>query len=299
MKFFTRYCCAAIAACLALLFLLDAGLAVHAADKDQYHYRRTRQAVLLINEAVSLIEEKGEAAFANFGEKDSRWFYGETYVFVYTMDGVNLFHPVEEHLRGKDLYDLTDVDGRPMVRQLIEKARNGGGWVHYMWARPDEFIPTWKSGYVRKAVIPDGREVFVGTGVYNLPTEKRFIVEMVDDATVLIDERGKEAFELFRNRSGPFTFRDSYVFIFKDNGTAVVDPAFPLLEGRNLLKYENIQKMIKAIKGEKSAWASYMRPKPGEVNASKKLAYLKAVFIEGDRYIVGADFFPPKPIWMR
>ncbi|MBU3916229.1 cache domain-containing protein, partial [bacterium] len=162
-----------------------------------------------------------------------------------------------------------------------------------------EFIPTWKSGYVKKAVMPDGTACLVGTGVYNVRTEKQFIIEMVGDAIDLIQEKGTDAFQQFRDDSSPFAFRDSYIFVFKDDGTAIVDPAFPSLEGRSLLKYPVIQQMINRIRDKDLAWVYYLRPKPGDVKPSKKLAYLRAIKINNNRYIVGSDFFPAKPIWMR
>lgn len=285
---------------LALLLVLpEISAAAEDTDETTYYYKRTKRVVSMVNNAARVLEEKGDKAFDAFAQKDSRWFQGEIYLFIYTMKGVNIFHPVQEQLVGQDLYDMKDVNGRPLIRLLSEKAENGGGWVHYMWTRPGEFIPTWKSGYARKAVMPDGREVFVGSGVYNIRTEKEFIIEMVDDAVELIREKKQAAFDAFRSDAGPFSFRDSYILVFKDDGTAVVDPAFPYLEGRNLLKYDIIRKMISRIKGKKSAWVSYRRPRPGDVNPSKKLAYLRTVTINGERYIVAADFFPPKPIWMR
>jgi signal transduction histidine kinase len=264
-----------------------------------YTYKRTKRVVAMLEEAVIEIEKKGRKAFPRFRIKGSKWYKGEMYLFIYTMKGVNIFHPVLKHLEGKNLYNLKDINGRPLIKLLLWKARKGGGWVHYMWTRPGEFIPTWKSGYVKKAVMPDGTEVIVGTGVYNIRTEKQFIIEMVDDAVELVQKKGEKAFKEFRDDSNPYAFRDSYIFVFKDDGTAVVDPAFPSLEGRSLLKYKIIRYMIERIKGRDHAWVSYLRPRPGDVKPSKKLAYLRAVTVGDKRYIIGADFFPAKPIWMR
>ncbi|MCP4131931.1 MAG: hypothetical protein GY754_13215 [bacterium] len=265
----------------------------------KYTYKRTKRVVAMLEAAVKEIEKKGKKAFPQFRKKGSKWYQGEMYLFIYTIEGVNIFHPVQKHLEGKNLFNLKDINGRPLIQHLIWKSERGGGWVHYMWTRPGEFIPTWKSGYVKKAVTPGGLECFVGTGVYNIRTEKQFIIEMVDDAVDLIKKDGKDAFKQFRDDSSPYAFRDSYIFVFKDDGTAVVDPAFPSLEGRSLLKYKIIRRMIDRIKGKDHAWVSYLRPKPGDVKPSKKLAYLRAVKIGGTRYIVGSDFFPAKPIWMR
>ena len=282
-----------------VLFVTGTNFREASADETEYYYKRTKRVVSMLNSAVDEIEKKGRKAFPQFAVMGSKWFKGEMYLFIYTMKGVNIFHPVQDHLVGKDLYNLKDVNGRLLIQHLINKAEDGGGWVHYMWTRPGEFIPTWKSAYVKKAVMPSGEECFVGTGVYNIRTEKQFIMEMVDDAVRLITKKGKAAFDVFRSDSSPFSFRDSYIFLFKDDGTSVVDPAFPYLEGRNLLKYKIIKEMINRIKGKENAWVSYLRPKPGDINPSKKLAYLRAISIGEERYIIGADFFPPKPIWMR
>jgi signal transduction histidine kinase len=284
---------------LLLLGTVSAPCPVGADDNIQYTYRRTKQVVQMLHAAVIEIEKNGRDAFPQFRVKNSKWFKGEMYLFIYTMDGVNIFHPVQEHLQGKNLYNLKDINGRPLIQNLIWKAGIGGGWVHYMWTRPGEFIPTWKSGYVKLAVMPDGTRTFVGTGVYNIRTEKQFIIEMVEDAVSLVKEKGPGAFDVFRDDSNPFSFRDSYIFVFKDDGTSVVDPAFPSLEGRSLLEYKVIRYMIERIRGKDTAWVSYLRPKPGDEKPTKKLAYLRAVTIGSDRYIIGSDFFPAKPIWMR
>ena len=283
------------------LFILLSYLTIDAfaAGEGTYYYRRTKKIVTMLEKAVMEVEKRGWEAFPQFRVEDSEWYWGDIYLFIYRMDGVNIFHPVQEHLEGKNLIDLKDINGRPLIRHLINKAEKGGGWVHYMWTRPAEFIPTWKSGYVKKAIMPDGTPCIVGTGVYNVRTEKQFIIEMVEDAIDLIKEKGVDAFPYFKDDSSPFAFRDSYIFVFKDDGTAVVDPAFPSLEGRSLLKYPVIGAMIDRIHGKDLAWVYYLRPKPGDVKPSKKLAYLRAIKINNDRYIVGSDFFPAKPIWMR
>jgi hypothetical protein len=40
----------------------------------------TRQLVILVQEAAALVQSKGEAAFKDFGLKDSKWRKGESYI---------------------------------------------------------------------------------------------------------------------------------------------------------------------------------------------------------------------------
>jgi len=83
------------------------------------------------------------------------------YFFVYANE-VNVAHPVNPALQGKDLSGLKGPDGVYSVRELARAARGGGGFVTFTWAKPGK-------GDVRKigyaAMIP-GTKYWIGTGVY-------------------------------------------------------------------------------------------------------------------------------------
>jgi signal transduction histidine kinase len=127
---------------------------------------------------------------------------------------------------------------------------------------------------------------------------------MVDDAAELVEREGPAAFAEFRDKSSEFVFLDNYIFVIKEDGTAIVDPAFPSLEDRNLLDFKDavgrfvVREMIDNFTGD-STWISYMWPKPGEVIPSRRLAYLRKVKLGPDTFIVGSGFSPARPIWMK
>ena len=75
----------------------------------------------------------------------------------------------------------------------------------------------------------------VGSGLYDMKVEKLFVVDTVDDAAELIRKEGKQAFQTLRDKAGPFRYQDVYVFVHDQNGTELVNPASPDLEGQNLL----------------------------------------------------------------
>jgi signal transduction histidine kinase len=276
-------------------------------SKTDYEYKRTKRIVSLVEEAGALIGKKGEKAFPLFRKKDSKWFKGDMYLFVYDLKGKNIVHPVQPEFEGQNLINLKDINGKPVIRLIIDKVTRHDkpyGWVHYMWIRPEEIFPMWKSSYVLKVRAPSGKEYVIGSGLYNMKEEKQFIIEMVDDAVELIKLEGKAAFDKFRDKSSEFVFLNSYIFVVRLDGTAVVDPAFPSLEGRNLLDFKDavgryvVREMIKKLTGD-STWISYMWPKPGEVRPSRKLAYLRKVKLGKEIYIVGSGFSPARPIWMK
>jgi signal transduction histidine kinase len=275
-----------------------------------YAYKRTRQIVSLVEEAAALIEKQGEEAFPLFRKKDSKWFQGDEYIFVYDIEGKNVVHPVQPEFEGQNLIDLKDINSKPVIRLIIDKVtkhKKPYGWVHYMWIRPEEIFPMWKSSYVVKTRAPSGKEYVVGSGVYNMKVEKEFIVEMVDDAVELITLEGKTAFDEFRDKSSEFVFMDNYIFVIKLDGTAAVDPAFPSMEGRSLLNFKDavgryvVREIMEKLKKPTvdSTWISYMWPKAGEVRPSRRLAYLRKVKLGPETFTVGSSFSPARPIWMK
>lgn len=90
--------------------------------------------------------------------------YGaDGYFFLYDLDGRNLMHPRQPELRGRNLWDLRDAKGQPIIQQLIAKARSGGGYVHYVWQKPSTQQITPKLGYVVE--LPRWNWM-LGTGLY-------------------------------------------------------------------------------------------------------------------------------------
>jgi signal transduction histidine kinase len=278
-----------------------------AQSSPDYAYRRTKRLVSLVKEAATLIAKEGETAFPLFRKKDSKWFQGDRYIFVYDLNGNNVVHPVQPEFEGQDLISLKDINGKPVIRMIIDqvtKHDRSSGWVHYMWIRPEEIFPMWKSSYVMRTRAPSGKEYVVGSGIYNMKVEKQFIVEMVDDAVELVRREGKSAFDRFRDKSSEFVFMDNYIFVVRLDGTAAVDPAFPSLEGRNLLDFKDsvgryvVREMIAKLKGD-SVWISYMWPKAGEVKPSRRLGYIRTVKLGPETFMVGSSFSPARPIWMK
>lgn len=90
--------------------------------------------------------------------------YGaDGYFFLYDMDGRNLMHPRQPELMGRNLWEMRDAKGQPIIQQLIGKAREGGGYVQYVWQKPSSQQITPKLGYV--VSLPRWNWM-LGTGLY-------------------------------------------------------------------------------------------------------------------------------------
>ena len=126
-----------------------------------------KQIVALVDRAAALIESKGKDAFPEFKKKDSKWYKGETYVFVDDMNGTVLVNPPTPGIEGKNLIDIKDAKGKAFLREFIETAKTkGSGWVDYWWPKPGEDKPSKKMSYIKKAKMPNGEMVIVGVGIY-------------------------------------------------------------------------------------------------------------------------------------
>ncbi|WP_442598563.1 methyl-accepting chemotaxis protein [Neobacillus sp. D3-1R] len=57
------------------------------------------------------------------------------YFVVYDKDGLEVAHP---SIEGKNVWETKDVDGKLLVQEQIKVAKNGGGFVEYSWALPND-----------------------------------------------------------------------------------------------------------------------------------------------------------------
>jgi signal transduction histidine kinase len=124
--------------------------------------------------------------------------------------------------------------------------------------------------------------------------DRAFIEDVVNRAAALIAERGKGAFDQLRDKTGPFVFMDTYVFVETPDGTEMVNPGQPSLEGTNLMDVRDVKgkalvrDYIAAALKEGSAWVEYYWYKPGQNTPSLKQAFVRKVQSGRDTYIVGS-----------
>ena len=267
---------------------------VAAQSDHSYQHEETRELVALVKDATQLIRTEGEAAFNDFRLSGSRWRQGETYIFVLDPNGRMVVHP-DPALEGKNELGLKDINGKPIIRGLIGAATTipgkPEGWYHYQWPVPGEILPRWKSAYVRLVTAPSGKSYVVGSGMYNDRMEGAFVQDAVADAVGQIEKNGAAAFPLFHDPTGPFIAKDAYIFVIDSNGVDLVNPAFPNLEGRNILDVKDthgkqlIREMFKVVQASGSGWVDYMWPKPGESVSTQKSTYVSKATL-GDQWVL-------------
>ncbi len=146
---------------LSLVFLL--GLTAASA------FAQTRgtatEAKALAERAIQHIKDVGTArAFTDFTAKVGKWQSRDLYVFVIGFDGTILAHGSSKAVVGKNMLDVTDVNGKAFTKEMAELMKaKGSGWTDYMYSDPLTHKIEAKSSYGIR--IPNF-EGFVGVGVY-------------------------------------------------------------------------------------------------------------------------------------
>ena len=147
----------AAAICLALLVpALDAG----AADKGS-----SDEAVAMVKKAAALVKSAGkEKAFAAIADPANKDFHDrDLYVYVYDLNGLTLAHGNNPKRVGKNLIDLKDSDGKPIIKSMVDVAKSpaGKGWVEFKWPNPVTKAVEPKAGYIERV-----DDILVGSGIY-------------------------------------------------------------------------------------------------------------------------------------
>jgi cytochrome c len=113
-------------------------------------------------------------------------------------------------------------------------------------------------------------------------------------AAQLVQEEGVDrAIQIINQRSGPFVWKDSYVFLMDMNGRVLAHPFVPeLIERKDLLEVENSDgqflfvEFIKVAHEKENGWVDYMWPMPGQIEPVAKTTYIQR--IPGTMFLVAA-----------
>ncbi|MCH8619998.1 cache domain-containing protein [Undibacterium sp. TS12] len=147
-------------ACVGFFFMASGQLA-QAADKGT-----ADEAIALVKKAAAYLKENGkEKAYAEFNNPSGQFVNKDLYVFVYNTngDGINRAHGANAKMVGKNLLELKDADGMPIVKSFLDVAnsKTGHGWVDYKWPNPTTKQMEPKSTYIERV-----GDVLIGCGIY-------------------------------------------------------------------------------------------------------------------------------------
>jgi cytochrome c len=129
------------------------------------------------------------------------------------------------------------------------------------------------------------------------PTPQQIIAK-VSEAARLIEQEGPAAFPRLRGDS-PFIFNGTYVWVHDlDTYVMHVHPVRPRMEGRSVAGMTDVKgkpffaEMARVITEQGGAgWVDYVWPKPGEVDGSLKVSFVKKASFDGRNYVVGCGAY--------
>jgi signal transduction histidine kinase len=97
------------------------------------------EAQAMVKKAVAHIKAQGaEKAYADISNKKGGFVDRDLYIVVYGLDGKCLAHGANEKQIGRDLIDLTDIDGKYFVKERVAlaKSKPAGFWQEYKFTNP-------------------------------------------------------------------------------------------------------------------------------------------------------------------
>lgn len=262
-------------------------------DLDFDVEKKEERVINLVERAVRELQDEPLDVACNRFSHTKEFIYGDLYIFIYDTSGICFAHGDDMQLIWRNLYDLTDWVGTPLVQEIIKKAKIGGGWVTYGWHNAT------KISYVQ-LVEKEGKSYIVGCGYF--PHSKQEAVINLVKGGVALFTHGKKAghsvdftFSRLSYPRGRFIVGNLYLYALDFKGNIVVQGERPGLIGRNAWDYQDEnglyvnQEIIKKLKTatDEGVWVKYISKR------AEKMAYAEKVTAkDGKEYFIAAGYYP-------
>ena len=209
-----------------------------------------------------------------------RYYNGTGYYFILSLDGLKVLSADKPEMEGKNLSDYKNVNGKAVVKDIINIARQKGeGFYEYKWTMPDKNGNNYKKISFLKVFKP--LNWVICTGLY------------IDDIEREIEQR------LLKKISEIRFFREGYIFINRFNGDALISNGI-VFSGKKKLweEFDSNPEEIKSIfskelKAAKKPDGDYIFYNFQKLTNPKKISS-KVSFIYGIpelEWIVGAGVY--------
>jgi cytochrome c len=253
---------------------------------------KRKAAIDLVERGIAYMQQNPVDQAFNLFSNSRDFIIGELYLFVYDERGVCLAHGQQNDLVWQNLWEHRDVYGLSIVQNLINKAKQGGGWVTYGWRNST------KVSYVKQVTI-DGKIYVVGTGYFPHSKEDS-VVSLVRGAVALFNEamahkRAPEnVFALMSYPQGSFVLGDLYLYALDFEGNVFAQGDRPGLIGTSAWEVADaagvkVNQMViaKLKETHQGIWFEYISKK------AHKRAYAEMVTDnKGKNYFIACGYYP-------
>jgi hypothetical protein len=274
-------------------------------DLSMYQYRDTKNLVKFVYDASLLLKKEGIDSLAYFQNHRNRFKTDDYYLYIYDIKGTNLFHAGMKHLEGKNLWDVTDKNGKQILKLVLDSLEDGNNphaWTHYSWWEPGKFYPVPKSSCHFKVETPEGEKLLVGGGI-NFPHEEmEFIRIIVDSAAQLVAYKGSASLAEISDPTSKYSYRDVRVFAFRSDGGMLVSPAInSTFSQTNLLAcmdeagHKPFAAALKELESVDRVWKVFIAKSRYQRRLTKKSLYIRKTIMEGNELYLAAITDLPEP----
>lgn len=128
--------------------------------------------------------------------------------------------------------------------------------------------------------------------------QDKAVKALVGKAAKLVQAKGEAAFAQINAPGNPWRQGDTAIFVSDTKGLEVANAAYPDLVGKNLWDHKDpdgrlvVQDQWKLVRAKGKGWYECKWPKPGSDQAALCRVYVTGVKVKGQRYLVGAGYFP-------
>jgi len=177
-----------VAKLIGLMGLAFACGAARAAGPSEADVANAEDVVSKVRAAARYLHDKGSSAYADFNQKDGKWVWKDSYVFVYDCRKDRMIaHPLRPDLVGKPIMQITDNSGKYLFKELCKAGSEPrGAWVEYSWPKPGAGRLSRKVSYALAADVAFSSGIQVSAGIYDeaitLPELNKVLERMSDPA---------------------------------------------------------------------------------------------------------------------
>jgi len=254
---------------------------------------KRKAVVRLVNRAVAYVKKQPISDAMRKFTQTKEFIDGELYLYVYNEKGVCFANGQQTSQVWSNMYELRDIYGTPIIQDVLNKAKKGGGWITYNWRNAT------KVAYI-KQVEKDGKKYAIGCGYYPHSKEDA-VVNLVIGAVALFKkmvankEPREDAFSSLSYPIGRFVSGDLYLYALDFQGNIFAQGDRPGLIGTNSLDYKDIdgklvnQEIIRKLKErpDEGVWVEYKSKR------AKKRAYAERVVdAKGVNYFIACGYYP-------
>jgi signal transduction histidine kinase len=118
----------------------------------------------LSEKAAAFVKANGkDKAIAEFNNPTGPWVKGDLYVVLQDFNGVVLANGGNTSLVGQNHLGLKDPNGKYFVKESVEIAKKGSGWLDYNWVNPITKKVQPKKSWIKRV---EGMDAFTNCGLF-------------------------------------------------------------------------------------------------------------------------------------